>query len=119
MRKIANIMLVVMLAGCSMFASYFVAQSAVKSDRSSAALTTVTKAPVTEKNSDRVLLVEDKKADYHFYKQGKNVVLVHKGNDYIFENYFIRFFCLILIDKVFLILFKRYLSQNPEPFVIQ
>lgn len=41
------------------------------------------------------------------------------SHDYIFENYFIRFFCLILIDKVFLILFKRYLSQNPEPFVIQ
>lgn len=87
MRKIARILLVVTLAGCSMFASYFVAQSAVKSDRSSAALTTVTKAAVTEKNSDRILLVEDKKADYHFYKQGKNVVLVHKGNDYIFENW--------------------------------
>ena len=87
MRKIANILLVVMLAGCSVFASYFVAQSSVKSDRSTVALATVTKAPVTEKNSDRVLLVEDKKADYHFYKQGKNVVLVHKGNDYIFENW--------------------------------
>lgn len=87
MRKIARILLVVMLAGCSMFASYFVAQSAVKSDRSSAALTTVSKAPVTEKNSDRILLVEDKKADYHFYKQGKNIILVHKGNDYIFENW--------------------------------
>lgn len=87
MRKIARILLVVTLAGCSMFASYFVAQSAVKSDRSSAALTTVTKAPVTEKNSDRILLVEDKKADYHFYKQGKNIILVHKGNDYIFENW--------------------------------
>lgn len=87
MRKIARILLVVMLAGCSMFASYFVAQSAVKSDRSSAALTTVSKAPVTEKNSDRILLVEDKKADYHFYKQGKNIILVHKDNDYIFENW--------------------------------
>ncbi|WP_178669210.1 hypothetical protein [uncultured Eubacterium sp.] len=87
MRKIARILLVVALAGCSMFASYFVAQSAVKSDRSSAALATVTKAPVTEKNSDRILLVEDKKADYHFYKQGKNVVLVHKNVDYIFENW--------------------------------
>ncbi|MGN0517078.1 hypothetical protein [Eubacterium sp.] len=87
MRKIARILLVVMLAGCSVFASYFVAQSAVKSDRSSAALTTVSKAPVTEKDSDRILLVEDKKADYHFYKQGKNVILVHNGNDYIFENW--------------------------------
>lgn len=36
--------------------------------------------------------------------------------EYILENYFVRFALLMIIDKVFVALFKKYLEQMPEPF---
>lgn len=87
MRKFADVFLVLLLAFCSVFASYFVAEKAVKTDRSTAQLATVSKVAATEKDSDRILLCENKKRDYHFYKQGNKIVMVHKGVDYFFENW--------------------------------
>lgn len=87
MRKFADVFLVLLLAFCSVFASYFVAEKAVKTDRSAAQLATVSKVAATEKDSDRILLCENKKRDYHFYKQGNKIVMVHKGVDYFFENW--------------------------------
>lgn len=87
MRKFADVFLVLLLVFCSVFASYFVAEKAVKTDRSTAQLATVSKVAATEKDSDRILLCENKKRDYHFYKQGNKIVMVHKGVDYFFENW--------------------------------
>lgn len=36
--------------------------------------------------------------------------------EYVLENYFVRFALLIIIDKVLVALFKRYLELMPEPF---
>ena len=36
--------------------------------------------------------------------------------EYILENYFVRFALLMIIDKVFVALFKKYLELMPEPF---
>ena len=87
MRKFADVFLVLLLAFCSVFASYFVAEKAVKTDRNTAQLATVSKVAATEKDSDRILICENKKRDYHFYKQGNKIVMVHKGVDYFFENW--------------------------------
>lgn len=61
MRKFADVFLVLLLAFCSVFASYFVAEKAVKTDRSTAQLATVSKVAATEKDSDRILLCENKR----------------------------------------------------------
>lgn len=87
MKKFADVFLVLLLTACAVFVSYFVADKAVRTDRSAASLTTVTKIAATEKGSDRVLLCENNKKDYHFYKQDNNVILVHKGEEYTFENW--------------------------------
>lgn len=87
MKKFADIFLVFLLTACAVFVSYFMAEKAVKTDRSAVALATVSKVAVTERGSDRKLLVENNKKDYHFYKQDNNVILVHKGVDYTFENW--------------------------------
>ncbi|WP_454969294.1 hypothetical protein [Eubacterium sp.] len=87
MRKFADIFLVFLLTLCAVFASYFVAEKAVKTDRSAEKMITVSKVAATEKDSDRVLLCENNKRDYHFYKQGEKIVMVHKGVDYFFENW--------------------------------
>ena len=36
--------------------------------------------------------------------------------EYVLENYFVRFALLMIIDKVFVALFKKYLELMPEPF---
>lgn len=36
--------------------------------------------------------------------------------EYILENYFVRFSLLMIVDKVFVALFRKYLEQMPEPF---
>lgn len=87
MKKFADIFLVFLLVVCAVFSSYLVSEKAVKYDRSSAAQTTATKLAVTEKGSDRTLLVENNKRDYHFYKQDTDVIMVHKGVEYTFENW--------------------------------
>lgn len=87
MKKFADIFLVFLLVVCAVFSSYLVSEKAVKHDRSSAVQTTATKLAVTEKGSDRILLVENNKRDYHFYKQDNDVVMVHNGVEYTFENW--------------------------------
>lgn len=87
MRKIADIFLVLLLTVCAVFASYFIAEKSVKTDRSAEKAVTMTKVAVTEKESDRVLLCENNKRDYHFYKQGDKIIMTHKGVEYNFENW--------------------------------
>ena len=52
------------------------------------------------------------------YQQNLPSLETIANHDFIYENYYIRFFCLILIDKIFINLFRKYLSQYPEPFEI-
>lgn len=87
MRKFADIFLVFLLVVCAVFSSYFIAEKAVKTDRTAAREITYTKVAATEKGSDRVLLCENNKRDYHFYKQDENIILIHKGVEYSFENW--------------------------------
>lgn len=53
----------------------------------SANLTTVTKAPATEKNSNKVLLAELKDDGFSLYKTNNGVLLVHGDNETTFENW--------------------------------
>lgn len=41
-----------------------------------------------------------------------------QDKDYIFENYFVRFAILIIIDKMFVLLFKKYIDLSPKKFVL-
>lgn len=50
-------------------------------------LTTVTKLPVTEKNSNRVLLASLEKEKFYLYKGTRGVVLVHGDKEFEFSNW--------------------------------
>lgn len=41
-----------------------------------------------------------------------------QDENYVFENYFIRFALLIIIDKMFVSLFKKYINFSPKNFVL-
>lgn len=53
----------------------------------SANLTTVTKVPATEKNSNKVFLAELKDDGFSLYKTNNGVLLVHGDNETTFENW--------------------------------
>lgn len=87
MKVYLRIVVVVLTAIAISFGMYFVSDSNSRKNENARSNTTVTKAPVTEKLDDRILLAEAKKEDYRLYKQGDLVVLVHEGKDYTFENW--------------------------------
>ena len=41
-----------------------------------------------------------------------------QDENYVFENYFIRFALLMIIDKMFVMLFKKYINLSPKNFVL-
>lgn len=46
------------------------------------------------------------------YQQNLSTLKVLKGEDYKYENYFLWFAILVLIDEVFLMLYKKYLEVS-------
>lgn len=50
-------------------------------------LTTVTKLPATEKNSNRVLLASLEKDDFKLYKNKRVIILTHGDREYEFNNW--------------------------------
>lgn len=50
-------------------------------------LTTVTKPPATEKNSNRVLLASLEKEDFKLYKSKRVIILTHGDREYEFNNW--------------------------------
>ena len=41
-----------------------------------------------------------------------------QDENYIFENYFVRFAMLIIIDNMFVLLFRKYINLSPKKFVL-
>lgn len=52
------------------------------------------------------------------YQQNLPSLEMLQSKEYVFENYFVRFAMLMLIDMTFVKLFEKYLAFMPEPFEI-
>lgn len=50
------------------------------------------------------------------YQQNLPALEELQKKEYVLENYLVRFAILMIIDKVFVALFKKYLEVKPEPF---
>lgn len=87
MKKFLRVFIVILLTGCAVFGSYLFADKAVKQNNGSAGEITQTQQPVTEREGERTLLVEDKNKDYHFYTQGEKVIFVHKEKEYEYSGW--------------------------------
>lgn len=85
--KFFSVLLVILLTIGAVFSSYILADRAVKLNNGSAGESTSTQLAVTENDGERVLLVEDKQRDYHFYTQGDKVIFVHKEKEYVYEDW--------------------------------
>lgn len=66
---------------------YTTGNSIVGQEGSSVSLTTVTKQPVTEKNSNRVLLASLEKEQFYLYKGTRGVTLVHGDKEFDYSNW--------------------------------
>lgn len=86
-KKGFSIALVVLLTVSAVFCSYVFAQQAAKRNNSAASAVTVSQQPATEREGERVLLVESKEHDYHFYLQGDKVILMHNDKEYTFDGW--------------------------------
>lgn len=86
-KKGLNLVLVVLLTVSAVFCSYVLAQQAAKRNNSAASAVTVSQQPVTEREGERILLVENKEYDYHFYTQGDKVIMTHNDKEYTFDGW--------------------------------
>lgn len=86
-KKGLHLVLVVLLTVSAVFCSYVLAQQAAKRNNSAASAVTVSQQPVTEREGERVLLVENKEYDYHFYTQGDKVIMTHNDKEYTFDGW--------------------------------
>lgn len=86
-KKGLHLVLVVLLTVSAVFCSYVLAQQAAKRNNSAASAVTVSQQPVTEREGERILLVENNEYDYHFYTQGDKVIMTHNDKEYIFEDW--------------------------------
>lgn len=50
------------------------------------------------------------------YQQNLPALEELQKEEYVLENYLIRFAILLIVDKVFVALFRKYLEMKPEPF---
>lgn len=86
-KKGLHLVLVVLLTVSAVFCSYVLAQQAAKRNNSAASAVTVSQQPVTEREGERILLVENKEYDYHFYTQGDKVIMTHNDKEYTFDGW--------------------------------
>ncbi len=50
------------------------------------------------------------------YQQNLPALEELQKEEYVLENYLVRFAIFLIIDKVFVALFRKYLEMKPEPF---
>lgn len=86
-KKGLHLVLVVLLTVSAVFCSYVLAQQAAKRNNSAASAVTVSQQPVTEREGERILLVENNEYDYHFYTQGDKVIMTHNDKEYTFDGW--------------------------------
>lgn len=86
-KKGLHLVLVVLLTVSAVFCSYVLAQQAAKRNNSAASAVTVSQQPVTEREGERTLLVENNEYDYHFYTQGDKVIMTHNDKEYTFDGW--------------------------------
>lgn len=87
MKYFLRVLLVILLVIAVIFGANYFFNGAPEKKEGTNILTTVTKAPATEKNSDRVLLASLKKEDFYLYKSNTTVILRHHDMEYKFENW--------------------------------
>lgn len=90
MRRLLNVLVAILLSITIVFISYCIADSKNKDvENGNANLTTVTKAAVTEKGSDRVLIstLEQDEEKFELYQRGTDNILVHNGKEFEFHDW--------------------------------
>lgn len=87
MKYFLRILLVIVLVVAVIFGVNYFFKGAPENNGNTDILTTVTKAPATEKNSNRVLIASLEKEDLYLYKNDNVVILKHGGEEYEFENW--------------------------------
>ncbi len=90
MKRFLNVLVAILLCITIVFISYCIADNKNKDvENGNANLTTVTKAPVTEKGSDRVLIntLEDGDDKFELYQRGTDNILVHNGKEFEFYDW--------------------------------
>lgn len=88
MKYFLKVMTALVLAVAVVFGVYYYTDKKPKNDNiQNASLTTVSKAPVTEKNSNIKLIASLEKEGFYLYKGNKNVILRHNDKDFEFDNW--------------------------------
>lgn len=89
MKYFLRVLAVLIFAVAIVYGVYCYTDSQNSDVSGNAHLTTVTKAPVTEKGSDRVLLNSLDSGDEHFelYQCGTDTILIHNGKEYLYHDW--------------------------------
>lgn len=89
MKRFLNVLLALLLCATVVFVSYCIADSKNKNYENGNNLTTVTKLPVTEKGSDRVLIstLEQDGEKFELYQRGTDTIVVHNGKEFEFYDW--------------------------------
>ncbi len=88
MKYFLRILIVLVLSVGVVFGTYYYTNSdKFSKNEESVSLTTVTKAPATEKNSNRTLLASLEKEKFYLYQRKNTVILEHNGKETEFDNW--------------------------------
>ncbi len=87
MKYFIRILFVFVLAVGVVTGVYYYTTGGSSSENEAVSLTTVTKLPATEKNSNRVLLASLEKDDFKLYKSNRVIILTHGDKEYEFNNW--------------------------------
>lgn len=88
MKYFLKVMTALVLAVAVVFGVYYYTNKKPNNDNAqSISLTTVSKAPATEKNSNIKLIASLEKEGFYLYKGNKSVILKHNDNEFEFEGW--------------------------------
>lgn len=87
MKYFLKVMTALVLAVAVIFGVYYYTEKKPDNNTEKASLTTVSKAPATEKNSNIKLIASLEKEGFYLYKGDKQVVLKHNDKEFEFDNW--------------------------------
>jgi hypothetical protein len=87
MKYFLRILLVLVVAVACVTVAYYYTNGKTLETNNQTSLTTVTKAPATEKNSDRELLASLEDEDFYLYKSSDTIILTHNKKEYEYYNW--------------------------------
>lgn len=88
MKYFLKVMTALVLAVAVVFGVYYYTDKKPNDEKAqNVSLTTVSKAPATEKNSNLKLIASLEKEGFYLYKGNKSVILKHKDKEFEFDNW--------------------------------